>query len=84
MIRIDEELRERMKDIDWRQYTIDEERFKIQLKGYSTKDDFWCIIEQERDCKEEDCILAVVEDMLQNPEMEDLDNSTITINFVSR
>ena len=25
------------KDVDWRQYTMDEEEFKIQVKGYAQK-----------------------------------------------
>lgn len=32
MIQINEELKEKMKDIDWRQYTMDEEEFKAQVK----------------------------------------------------
>lgn len=72
------------KDVDWRQYTMDEEEFKIQVKGYAQKEGYWYEIEQETDCKTEDCIWAVIEDMLQNPEIEKLDSSTITINFASK
>lgn len=35
MIQINEELKKRMKGIDWRQHTMDEKEFKIQVKEYA-------------------------------------------------